>query len=113
MRRSSSARRPRARRGRSRGLPEPDAADGPPPPLTEDSRRALWVHAGLERDGEGLALLADDPHPLVRLIAASALARAESRGAHQRRDFPELDPALDGRHVTLVSGEPAVLAEWR
>ena len=63
------------------------------------------MHAGLERDGEGLALLTDDPHPLVRLIAASALAREESRGAHQRRDFPDLDPALDGRHVTLVSGD--------
>ncbi len=93
--------------------PESGGAEGPPPPLADDSRRALWVHAGLERDGEGLALLANDPHPLVRLIAASGLARAESRGAHQRRDFPELDPALDDRHVTLVSGEPAVLAEWR
>jgi L-aspartate oxidase len=98
---------------RSAEAPQSDEFEGPPPPLTEDSRRALWVYAGLERDGEGLALLADDPHPLVRLIAASGLARAESRGAHQRRDFPELDPALDGRHVTLVSGEPAVLAEWR
>ena len=97
----------------ARAIPEQSEPEGPPPPLTADSRRALWVHAGLERDGDGLRTLADDPYPLVRLIAASALARAESRGAHQRRDYPERDPALDGRHVTLVSGEPAVLAEWR
>jgi L-aspartate oxidase len=85
---------------------------GPPPPLTEDSRNALWLYAGLERDGEGLRMLADDPYPLVRLIAASALARTESRGAHQRRDYPERDPALDNRHVTTVADEPPVLGDW-
>ena len=59
------------------------------PPL--DRRRAArrcGAYAGLERDGDGLEQLTDDPHPLVRLIAQSALARTESRGAHQRRDFP-------------------------
>ena len=76
------------------------------------SREALWRYAGLERDGEGLAQLTDDPHPLVRLIAAAALARTESRGAHQRRDFPALDPALDGRHVTLTAGGDTALEMW-
>jgi L-aspartate oxidase len=85
---------------------------GPPPPLTEDSRNALWLYAGLERDGDGLRMLADDPYPLVRLIASSALARTESRGAHQRRDYPERDPALDNRHVTTVADEPPVLDDW-
>ena len=32
-------------------------------------------------------------------------ARAESRGAHQRVDHPETDPAMDGRHVLLGPGE--------
>ncbi len=68
----------------------------PPPRLTDASREALWQHAGLERDGEGLRHCTHDQHPLVRLIASSALARTESRGAHQRRDFPDTDPALDG-----------------
>ena len=55
----------------------------------------------------GLRELTADPHPLVRLIAECALARTESRGAHQRRDFPERDPAFDGRHETIgAEGEP-------
>ena len=45
----------------------------------------------------------------MRLIAASALTRTESRGAHQRTDFPERDPQFDGRHVTITAGgTPAV-----
>jgi L-aspartate oxidase len=72
-----------------------------PPAISQASREALWRQAGLERDGAGLRELAQDEHPLVRLIAISALARTESRGAHQRTDFPALDPGFDGRHVTL------------
>ena len=69
------------------------------------SREALWTNAGIERDQDGLTALSADPHPLVRLIAACALAREESRGAHRRRDFPELDheprrQACDGRPPT-------------
>jgi L-aspartate oxidase len=86
-----------------------DAAPGVP---AEQSRAALWRFAGLERDGPGLRELAADPHPIVRLIAISALARTESRGAHQRRDFPETDTALDGRHVTLRSGRDPTLELW-
>jgi L-aspartate oxidase len=73
----------------------------------EATRAALWVHAGLRRHPEGLAHLIGDPYPLARLIAAACLAREESRGAHQRADHPEPDPALDGMH-TLVGrdGEP-------
>jgi hypothetical protein len=59
------------------------AAGGGPPIPRAASRAALWRPAGLERDGVGLRRLAGDEHPLVRLIAASALARPESRGAHQ------------------------------
>jgi L-aspartate oxidase len=83
-----------------------------PPALSPGSREALWRHAGLERDGAGLRSLAADPHPLVRLIAQSALARAESRGAHQRRDFPELDHALDNGHITLRTDRDPELQIW-
>ena len=88
-----------------------DAA-GPPPAISPASREALWRNAGLERDGTGLRELTADPHPLVRLIAGCGLARTESRGAHQRRDFPDRDPRFDGVHVTIgVDGEP-VLQDW-
>jgi L-aspartate oxidase len=108
-----------ARAGRSAlGEPAPPAAGRPVaaaqdrPVLTPESREALWRYAGLERDGEGLRGLTEDPHPLVRLIAGSALARTESRGAHQRRDFPELDPEFDGKHVMIGLDHPAAPEHW-
>ena len=113
-----------ARAARSAGAqPSPDPAAvadaagsrnaaGPLPAISPASREALWRNAGLERDGTGLRELTADPHPLVRLIAGCGLARTESRGAHQRRDFPDRDPRFDGVHVTIgVDGEP-VLEDW-
>jgi L-aspartate oxidase len=91
--------------------PVADTVRSPAQPAPS-SREALWRHAGLERDREGLGQLIDDPHPLVGLIAHSALARAESRGAHQRRDFPDTDPALEGMHVMLEPGREPRLANW-
>jgi len=83
------------------------------PELTGPTRDALWRLAGLERDHAGLAELAGDPHPLARLIARSALAREESRGAHQRRDFPQLDSSLDDHHATIARGGEPALTIWR
>jgi L-aspartate oxidase len=78
------------------------------PPIAEPSTRAaLWHDAGVVRTRAGLIRLLEDPHPLARLIASSALARTESRGAHLRADHPERDPAFDYRHV-LVSGEDSI-----
>ena len=54
----------------------------------EQTREALWKHAGLLRDERGLAQLADSPDPLARLIGIAALERRESRGCHLRADFP-------------------------
>jgi L-aspartate oxidase len=79
---------------------EPSAAPAPrslAAPARE-SREALWRDAGLVRTREGLERLAGDPHPLVALVAAHALLRTESRGAHVRADFPDPDPALDHHH---------------
>jgi L-aspartate oxidase len=80
--------------------------------ISAESRAALWRYAGLERDGRGLLVLTRDPHPLVRLIAACALARQESRGAHQRLDFPDRSALLDGRHVTITAGSEPTLETW-
>ena len=108
-------------RAAAAGLDEPDpgAAAGPPPPaapLARPSRatqEALWRDAGIVRTRESLACLLDDPHPLARLIAACALHREESRGAHQRTDFPAIDPALDRRHAVIGADERPRLAHWR
>jgi L-aspartate oxidase len=98
--------------------PSPDTDDlaataavaGPP---SRETRRAMWEHAGLERDAAGLAPLLDDPHPLARLVARSALAREETRGAHARTDFPATDPKLDGRHTVLSTGQDcASFVKW-
>jgi L-aspartate oxidase len=90
--------------------PPPDAI--PPPFPTDQTRADLWRHAGLERNAEGLELLLDDPLPLARLIAASALAREESRGAHQRSDHPDTDPALDEMHATVRSDGRPHFERW-
>ena len=95
-----------------RGAQDRSLAQQVPRVPAESSRRALWTNAGLERDGVGLRELEHDPHPLVRLIAASALTRTESRGAHLRSDFPQRDPALDGRHVTVADGRDPELEAW-
>jgi L-aspartate oxidase len=82
----------------------PDTPVAPPP--SRETRAAMWRHAGLERSAEGLRPLLDDPHPLARLVAASALSREETRGAHARSDFPQTDPSLNGRH-TVIAAESA------
>jgi L-aspartate oxidase len=96
--------------------PRPQGAAGEPPlpgdsPVPPSStREALWRLAGLARTREELAELARDPFPLARRIAAAALARTESRGAHRRTDFTERDPEFDGMHA--VSREEAKI-EWQ
>jgi L-aspartate oxidase len=89
---------------------EPDP--GPPPelptwrfdPPPAETRDAVWELAGPLRSAEGLERLLSDPYPLARLIARFALERRESRGSHRRLEFPERDPALDGRHLVCAGG---------
>jgi len=76
-------------------------------PPTSETRRAMWTCAGPRREPLRLEQLLADAYPLARLIAASAQARAESRGAHRRPDHPHPDPALDGVHfVCGMDGTP-------
>jgi L-aspartate oxidase len=97
---------------------ESDPSTPPPAPRSlpapsRASREALWRDAGLVRTREGLERLRDDPHALVRLVAAHALLREESRGAHMRADFPDTDPALDLHHsVSRAADEPPVFERW-
>ncbi len=70
-------------------------------PLDQGTRVAVWQDAGPLRTAAGLERLAANAHPLARAIALSALRREESRGCHQRADFPAAETALDGRHWTV------------
>lgn len=93
-------------------VPEPPPGPGPSPWPETATRANLWRHAGIRRDAAGLRLLAEDPFPLAREIAACALAREESRGAHQRADHPALDPRLDLLHSVTTGGRPPVRERW-
>ena len=70
-------------------------------PLSE-LRRQMWAGAGPLRHAGGLEGLIDwldlqppsNPVTVAAMIAHSALAREESRGAHVRLDHPDEDPAF-------------------
>ncbi|MBW3608995.1 MAG: FAD-dependent oxidoreductase [Actinobacteria bacterium] len=91
------------------------AAAPPAAPLERPPRatqEALWRDAGIVRTRARLERLLDDPHPLARLIAACALCREESRGAHQRTDFPAQDPALDHHHTVIGAHDQPNASRW-
>jgi L-aspartate oxidase len=99
-------------------VPAHAAPDAPPAAAAlvrpaRATQEALWRDAGLVRTREGLERLLADPYPLARLIAACALRREESRGAHWRADFPRTDPALDHRHAVVGPGGASALQTWR
>jgi L-aspartate oxidase len=89
--------------------PEPTSWRFDPPPA--ETREALWSLAGPLRSAERLERLLSDPYPLARLIARFALERRESRGSHQRLEYPDRDPELDGRHI-LCSGDELRWQAW-
>jgi L-aspartate oxidase len=107
-------------RAAAAALAAPAADPAPPPPdpdpsfpaPTEATRHSVWALAGPVRNPERLERLRTDPYPLARLIAASALAREESRGVHRRADRPLVDPALDLRHTVVGAGGEVRIDRW-
>ncbi len=100
-------------------LDEPAPPSSPPdqpatdiPAVTQETRTACWQYAGLARARAGLDQLARDPHPVARLIAACAIAREETRGAHVRVEHPASDPLLDGVHTVLDASPGPRFEPW-
>jgi L-aspartate oxidase len=106
------------------------SADRTGSPLVDRAalQRQLWDAAGVHRTGAGLTAAADtlagwhaadraeasaaelesgNLLDLGRLIVAAALAREESRGAHNRADYPDSRPALARPRFT-VRAEPSL-----
>lgn len=97
-----------------------------PPRLARDDlarlREMMARHAGVERNAAGLAALLDEinamearngaANPLIaaRLIAASALMREESRGAHARMDYPQTADTARRSAVTLAEARAVAKA---
>ena len=90
--------------------PAPEGGPNPVPP--RGTRTELWRHAGIERHADGLRELLADAFPLARIIAASALAREESRGAHQRSDFPEPAARYERMHAVAREGDEPRFERW-
>lgn len=106
--------------------PVPQRLTASPPPRV--LREVLTRHLGLERDAAGIASAltvisaverASGGEPALlnmtataKLLAVSALARTESRGAHFRRDFPS---AADARRsfLTLEQAESFVASDLK
>src|SRR6185436_12678542 len=116
---------------RTAGLRVAEGAEGPrhaagDAELTARVRRLMWEKVGLVRDEAGLLAAIDelgrlaDRSPdaagearnllgIARLVAAAALVRHESRGAHFRADVPMPDPAWCRRlHLTAAPDGTAV-----
>ena len=96
------------------------------PPLAEANLRAMMTsHVGVIRDRDRLAeavrsfaaIERDTGNIALRnmatsalLVAASAWARLESRGAHHRTDYPSENPDLARRTMTALAAAREIAA---
>ncbi len=107
-------------RGREGRFLPAEPAPALPAAALRQLRRAMDRDAGVQRDAGGLNRLLDEIGRLeghhgraleliaARLVAEAALARAHSRGAHFRADFPRTAPPV--RTLTRLAPRPALMA---
>ena len=103
--------------------PSHDQSNGEPGAIAKQLRESMWEHAGVVRNragleklrwqipdwekavGEGTDRQSIETRNLLRvggLIARSALAREESRGAHFRSDFPHHNDSAFLKHSVVL-----------
>jgi succinate dehydrogenase / fumarate reductase, flavoprotein subunit len=85
---------------------------------TLDELRSALPRVDVRPSEEGWGDLAQvlDLHAMLGTAEATlrgAIARQETRGAHIRSDFPELDPALEVNFIVRRDGEARTVAERR
>jgi len=94
--------------------------------VVEELRDLMSANVGVIRNGAGLAVAVRSIRRMISrtsdiearnmlttglFIAAAALQRRESRGAHFRSDFPQPDPALARRSLTTLDAVLSVADE--
>jgi L-aspartate oxidase len=118
--RAASSREAQARQRAASSNDDPHVQTAPmqPDDPADQIPDITWRHAGIVRNAEGMkrgldllaAFGANATHNLcivARMILEAGLARAESRGAHYREDFP--NPDTFKRHSYIRKGQPITM----